>query len=201
MPLRCSKPRWIDPSPISEAYVQQVCAGDVELLREVEALIEEDRRSSTLDIPLSPETIAALSSIKKVGPYTLDSLLGVGGMGEVYRARDSRLGRDVAIKILPAGLAGDHDRLARFKREAQVLASLNHPNIASIYGFETDGGIEALVLELVEGPTLADRLAGGAIPLAEALAIALQIADALAAAHERGRRSSRPQAGKRESSR
>jgi serine/threonine protein kinase len=168
------------------AFVQQACAGDVELLREVEALIQENGRSTPLDVPLSPETIADLSSIGKVGPYTLDSLLGVGGMGEVYRARDSRLGRDVAIKILPAGFARDRDRLARFTREAQVLASLNHPNIASIYGFETEGGVEALVLELVEGPTLADRLARGALPLSEALAIAYQIADALTAAHNAG---------------
>jgi serine/threonine-protein kinase len=127
-----------------------------------------------------------LSSIRTVGPYTLDSLLGVGGMGEVYRARDSRLGRDVAIKILPAAFAGDRERLARFKREAQVLASLNHPNIAAIYGFEAEGGIEALVLELVEGPTLADRLAVGALPVTEALAIAEQIAEALTAAHAAG---------------
>ena len=107
-------------------------------------------------------------------------------MGEVYRARDTRLGRDVAIKILPAAFAGDRDRLARFKREAQVLASLNHPNIASIYGFESEGGVEALVLELVEGPTLADRIAAGAFSLAEALAVAHQIADAVAAAHDAG---------------
>ncbi len=172
------------PEPDQRNYVQQACAGDVELLREVEALIQEDRRASALDTPLSPATIADLSSVIKIGPYTLDSLLGVGGMGEVYRARDSRLGRDVAIKILPAAFAGDRDRLARFKREAQVLASLNHPNIASIYGFESEGGVEALVLELVEGPTLADRIAAGAFSPGEALAIAHQIADALAAAHD-----------------
>ena len=172
--------------PDQRAYVQQVCADDVELLRDVEALIQEDRRASTLDTPLSPDTIADLSKIRSVGPYTVDALLGVGGMGEVYRARDARLGRDVALKILPAAFAQERDRLARFKREAQVLASLNHPNIAAIYGFEADGGIEALVLELVEGPTLAERLAGGALPVTEALAIAHQIAEALAAAHAAG---------------
>ena len=107
-------------------------------------------------------------------------------MGEVYRARDSRLGREVAIKILPAAVASDPERLARFKREAHVLASLNHPNIAAIYGFETDGTRDALVLELVEGPTLADRIGRGRLPVPEALEIARQIADALAAAHDAG---------------
>ena len=121
-----------------------------------------------------------------IGPYQVDSLLGVGGMGEVYRARDTRLNRDVAIKILPPAFATDPDRLARFKREAQVLASLNHPNIAAIYGFEDSGGIHALVLELVEGPTLADRLARGPLDVDEAIAIGRQIADAIEAAHGLG---------------
>ena len=121
-----------------------------------------------------------------VGPYQVVAKLGEGGMGEVYRARDAKLNRDVALKILPDALAGDPDRLARFGREAQVLASLNHPNIAAIYGLEDSTSTRALVLELVEGPTLADRLSAGALPVAEALAIARQIADALAAAHEAG---------------
>jgi Tol biopolymer transport system component len=107
-------------------------------------------------------------------------------MGEVYRARDTKLNRDVALKVLPELLAGDPDRLARFRREAQVLASLNHPNIAHLYGFEDAGDAHALVMELVEGPTLAGRIAQGPIPLAEALPIAKQIADALDAAHEQG---------------
>src|SRR5215467_4794227 len=107
-------------------------------------------------------------------------------MGEVYRARDSRLNRDVAIKVLPADVGADHDRLARFEREAQVLASLNHPNIANIYGVDDSSGTPALVMELVEGPTLADRIAKGAIPLDEALPIAKQMAEALEAAHEQG---------------
>jgi serine/threonine protein kinase len=107
-------------------------------------------------------------------------------MGEVYRARDTKLGREVAVKILPELFAGDAERLARFSREAQVLASLNHPNIAAIYGIEDTDGVRALVLELVDGPTLADRLARGAIPLDEALPIARQIADALECAHEQG---------------
>jgi eukaryotic-like serine/threonine-protein kinase len=122
----------------------------------------------------------------KLGPYEIQSPLGAGGMGEVYRARDSKLNRDVALKILPELFALDPDRLARFKREAQVLASLNHPNIAAIYGFEESSGVQALVLELVEGPTLADRIAQGPIPLDEALPLARQIAEALEAAHEQG---------------
>jgi len=97
----------------------------------------------------------------RLGPYEIQSAIGSGGMGEVYRARDTKLNRDVALKVLPASFASDPDRLARFKREAQVLASLNHPNIAAIYGFEESNGVQALVLELVEGPTLAERLSQG----------------------------------------
>jgi len=122
----------------------------------------------------------------RLGTFQVVELLGAGGMGEVYRARDTELGRDVAIKILPELFAADADRVARFQREAQVLASLNHPNIAHIYGLERIGDRRALVLELVEGPTLADRISRGAIPLDEALPIARQIADALDAAHEHG---------------
>jgi eukaryotic-like serine/threonine-protein kinase len=122
----------------------------------------------------------------RFGPYEITGTLGVGGMGEVYRARDSRLDRDVAIKVLPTALAGDADRLLRFEREARVLASLNHPQIAHIYGFEAIDAAPALVMELVEGPTLADRIARGALPVPEALVIAKQIAAALEAAHEQG---------------
>jgi serine/threonine protein kinase len=122
----------------------------------------------------------------QLGRYEIRSKVGEGGMGEVYRAHDAKLNRDVAIKILPEAFAQDSDRLARFKREAQVLASLNHPNIASIYGLEESNGFMALAMELVEGPTLADRLATGPIPMDETLAIARQIAAALEAAHDRG---------------
>jgi len=128
----------------------------------------------------------ALPPGSRIGGYEIVSLLGAGGMGEVYRARDTKLNRDVALKILPEAFTADGDRIARFRREAQVLASLNHPNIAAIYGFEDSGTTHALVLELVEGPTLADRIAKGPIPLDEALPIAKQIADALEAAHEQG---------------
>ncbi len=127
-----------------------------------------------------------LSAGTRLGPYEVTAPLGAGGMGEVYRARDSRLSRDVAIKTLPDAFASDSDRLARFQREAQLLASLNHPNIAAIYGVEESNGVRALVMELVEGSTLAERIAAGPIPLPEALSIAHQIADALEAAHEKG---------------
>ncbi|HEY6510144.1 MAG TPA: serine/threonine-protein kinase, partial [Vicinamibacterales bacterium] len=123
----------------------------------------------------------------RLGIYEVHSLLGVGGMGEVYRARDTRLGRDVAIKILPRVFTSDPSRLGRFEREARVLASLNHPNIAGIHGVEESDDVRGLVLELVEGETLADRIARRpALPLAESMAIARQIADALDATHEKG---------------
>ena len=127
-----------------------------------------------------------LSKGTRLGPYQVERLLGTGGMGEVYRARDTTLNRDVAIKVLLPAVTADPERLSRFSREAQVLASLNHPHIAQIYGLEDAGGVPALVLELVDGPTLADRIAHGAIPIGEALPIAAQVADALEAAHEQG---------------
>ena len=122
----------------------------------------------------------------RFGAYEIIAPLGAGGMGEVYRARDRTLNREVAIKVLLPALANDPDRLARFSREARVLASLNHPNIAHVYGLEEAAGVGAIVMELVEGPTLADRTAGGPLPVSEALAIAAQIAAALEAAHEQG---------------
>ena len=129
-------------------------------------------------MPLAPGT--------RLGHYDVTALLGEGGMGQVWQATDTQLNRQVALKILPDAFAADPDRLARFKREAQILASLNHPNIAAIYGIEEAEGTRALVLELVEGPTLADRISKGPIPLDEALPIARQIAEALEAAHEAG---------------
>jgi serine/threonine-protein kinase len=122
----------------------------------------------------------------RLGPYEITAKLGEGGMGEVYRATDSKLKREVAIKVLPAAFTADPERLARFEREAQLLAQLHHPNIASIFGLEESGGVRALVMELVDGPTLAERLGSGALPLDEVLAIARQIAEALEAAHEKG---------------
>jgi Tol biopolymer transport system component/aminoglycoside phosphotransferase (APT) family kinase protein len=128
----------------------------------------------------------SLAAGGRLGPYEIVAKLGEGGMGEVWRARDTRLDRDVAIKVLPPAFVEDAERLARFEREAKVLAQLHHPNIASIFGLEESDGRRALVLELVEGPTLADRLEAGALPLDEALAIARQIAEALEEAHEKG---------------
>ena len=115
-----------------------------------------------------------LSPGTRLGPYEIASPLGAGGMGEVFRARDTKLNRDVAIKVLPAAFAQDGERVARFRREAQVLASLNHPNVAAIYGLEESDGVLALALELVEGEDLAERLTRGAIPVDEAVAIAKQ---------------------------
>jgi eukaryotic-like serine/threonine-protein kinase len=127
-----------------------------------------------------------LSAGTRLGSYEILSALGAGGMGEVYRARDTKLNRSVAIKVLPDLFANDPERLARFHREAQVLAALNHPGIAQIHGFEDLDGVHALVMELVVGEDLSQRIAGRSIPLDEALPIARQIADALEAAHEQG---------------
>src|SRR3954469_13510133 len=121
-----------------------------------------------------------------VSHYKITGKLGAGGMGEVYRASDSKLNREVALKVLPQEFARDSERMARFKREAQLLASLNHSNIATIFGLEETNGSFALIMELVEGETLAERIAQGPIPLDEALPIAKQIADALESAHEKG---------------
>ncbi len=123
---------------------------------------------------------------RRLGVYDVQALLGAGGMGEVYRARDTRLGRDVALKILPREFTADRDRLARFEREARLLAAVSHPHIATLYGIAEAGDVNALVLELVEGPTLAERLAHGPLPIQESVAIARQVAEALEAAHERG---------------
>ena len=128
----------------------------------------------------------ALASGHKLAHYRVTAALGAGGMGEVYRATDTKLGRDVALKVLPAEVAQDPERLARFRREAQVLASLNHPGIAAIHGLEEAEGQLFLALELVEGEDLAERLKRGPLPLEEALAVAKQIAEALEGAHEKG---------------
>ena len=127
-----------------------------------------------------------LESGARIGPYEVVCALGQGGMGEVYRGRDSRLGRDVAIKTLPVLFARDPERNARFAREAQLLAALNHPHIGGIYGVEEDGTSTFLILEFIDGVSLADRLAHGPLARDEAVTIARQIADALEAAHEKG---------------
>src|ERR1700676_3034429 len=123
----------------------------------------------------------------RLGPYEILSAIGAGGMGGVYKARDTKLGRDVAIKVLPEAFAHDPERLSRFQREAKMLAALNHPNIATIYGLEQNGDTSYLVMELVPGENLAERVRrDGAVPVEESLAIAKQIAEALEAAHEKG---------------
>ena len=127
-----------------------------------------------------------LSSGARLGSYQITHVLGTGGMGEVYRARDSKLGRSVALKVILDGFGADADRVARFEREAKVLASINHPNIAALYGMEEWNGQQFLIMELVEGETLAERLQRGALPVEEALRVAVQTAEALEAAHERG---------------
>jgi serine/threonine-protein kinase len=171
------------PAEARAVFVREACGDDVSLRMEVESLLAQDASAASfLETPAAGRSLMG----RRLGPYQVTGLLGAGGMGEVYRASDTTLNRDVALKILPEALAPDPDRLARLKREARVLASLNHPNIAAIYGFEDSGSTHALVLELVEGPTLADRIAKRAIPLDEALPIAKQIAEALEAAHEQG---------------
>jgi len=175
-----------------DAFLSGACADDSALRREVESLLAQppggmiDAPVGVLVAELMTPATPRLAPGSSVGPYRIEKLLDVGGMGEVYRARDTTLGRDVAIKILPRHFTADPDRLARFTREARVLAALNHPNIGAIYGLEAANDIRALVLELVEGETLAVRIQRGPAPLTDALTIARQIADALDAAHEKG---------------
>jgi TolB-like protein len=171
------------------AFLAQACEGDRALQREVESLLAQEEASLLRDgvQALARQMAGPSREGTRLGRYVLGSLLGEGGMGEVYRARDARLDREVAIKLLPADLARDPDRLQRFEREAKVLASLNHPNIAAIFGIEEGDGLTGLVLELVPGPTLQQHLAArGRLSLDEAVAIARQIAAALEAAHRHG---------------
>ena len=170
-------------------------AGDEEIAREVESLLDCEDDSQSFLSGLAVDAIAADSVSDdipeplighRLGPYAIGSLIGFGGMGDVYRARDTKLDRDVAIKILPEMFAADSGRRARFEREARVLASLNHPNIAAIYGFEDSSQLHALVLELVDGHTLHERLQSGPMRAGEAIAVAGQIASALEAAHATG---------------
>jgi serine/threonine protein kinase/Tol biopolymer transport system component len=179
------------------AFLREACGSDSDLRRNLEELLAEGPKAESFLEKAAlreiahefAETAGSASSCwtgRRVGNYQFSSLLGVGGMGEVYRAHDTKLKRDVAIKILPDDASLDSDRVSRFQREAEVLASVNHPNIAAIYDLEEAGGSFFLVLELVEGETLAERLKGGPIPLDEGLQIAAQILDALTAAHERG---------------
>jgi serine/threonine protein kinase len=177
-----------------DAFLADACEGDEALRREVESLLQWQNEAEALmcesAIEIAARSLAKMDDRmqegKQIGCYTILSLLGVGGMGEVYRARHSKLERDVAIKVLPAYLSQDPERVRRSEREAKTLASLNHPNIAAIYDLVEFEGIEYLVLEHVEGQTLAQRLKRGRLPTAESLNIARQIAEALESAHETG---------------
>ena len=171
-----------------------MCAGDAALRQEVEWLLAQGQTTERSLAAPALEVVAqhmaenpgrSLTG-RQIGSYQVVSLLGAGGMGEVYRARDTKLGRDVAIKVLPEAFTSDPEHVARFERESRLLAALNHPHIGAIYGFEEAEGFRALILELVEGPTLADRLAAGPLSVNETLTIAGQIAEALESAHEKG---------------
>ena len=176
------------------AFLEQACEGDEALLQEVRSLLEhEEQAESFMEQPALEEAAEQLAQDRaaswagrRIGGYEVVSLLGAGGMGEVYRATDTELGRDVALKLLPEEFAEDRERLERFRREARFLAALSHPGIAAIHGLEESDGLRFLVLELVPGETLAERIARGPIQIAEALPIFRQIAEALEAAHEKG---------------
>jgi serine/threonine protein kinase len=169
------------PVEMRAAFLDGACGQDVELRQEVESLLEHDRLAEGFLESYPRTTTATLPEGTQIGAYQILSLLGAGGMGEVYRARDMKLGRDVALKTLPKEFALNQERLARFQREARTLASLNHPNIAAIYGIEGSGGTTCLVLELVEGETLR-----GPLPMERTLEVARQVAEALEAAHAKG---------------
>jgi serine/threonine protein kinase len=168
------------------AFLSDACGGDAALRAEVEALVAaHDEAGLFGEVPLFVPALS-LEPGSSFGPYRIEELLGAGGMGEVYRARDDALERDVAIKVLPRHFESAPEPIARLGREARLLAALSHPHIAAIYGMVEAGACRGLVLEFVEGPTLADRLAAGSLPLDDALRIAHQIAEALEAAHEKG---------------
>jgi serine/threonine protein kinase/WD40 repeat protein len=175
------------------AFLRDACGDDHALRTEVESLLDAHQRAGSFAerspverIGASAAYMQALNPGARFGIYEIAESLGTGGMGEVYRARDTQLGRDVAIKVLPAAFLPDRERLARLEREARLLAALNHPHIGAIYGIENVDGVRALVLELIEGETLADRIARGPMSITDALPIARQIAEALEAAHEKG---------------
>jgi serine/threonine protein kinase len=182
------------PADARSAFLTTACEGDEALRREVESLLGAHRAADQfLESPaigLGPDHAvaapAALQSGDRIGNFEVIGSLGAGGMGEVYRARDERLRREVAIKLLPRALADDPQRLARFERESRMLAALNHPHIATIHCVEHAEGLHALVMELVEGPTLADRLARGALGWRETLGFARDLASALEASHDKG---------------
>jgi serine/threonine-protein kinase len=173
------------PAAERERFLSEVCGDDPSLRQDVDAMLAADAAAGSFGAtPLF--SAPSLEPGALCGVYRIERLLGSGGMGDVYRARDTKLGRDVAIKVLPPAFTSNPERLARFEREARMLAALNHPHIGGIHGLQDSDDVRALVLELVEGETLAERIQRGPIRLSEALSIARQIADALEAAHERG---------------
>ena len=189
------------PASDRQAYLSAACVGNEALRQEVESLLASDERAkSFLESPAvvrddgTPHPAQLMIEGRRLGVYQVQALLGAGGMGEVYRARDTKLQRDVAVKFLPHAFTSDPERLSRFEGEARMLAALNHPNIGAIYGFEEADGLRFLVLELVDGQTLADKLADVSrqrarrpgLPIRDALSIARQIAVALDVAHEKG---------------
>src|SRR6185436_14078620 len=177
------------PRPASEraAFIAEACGDDESLRKEATSLIEDGgATASFLETPVGDVASAASLIGRQLGAYRIDAAIGAGGMGEVYRAKDTRLGRDVALKILPLAWAEDAQRRSRFEREARAIAALNHPNICTIHDVGHDQGIDFLVMELVDGESLATRLAKGPLPLDEALARAIEIANALDAAHRQG---------------
>ncbi len=168
-------------------FLDDACSGDSEMRREVEALLEQgDSTASFLASPLEEHENTYAAAGTKLGQYRIEALLGKGGMGVVYRATDTDLGREVAIKVLPGSLARNPEQLARFRREARMLAMLNHPNIAILYGLQQSGDVHYLLMELVPGETLADRIVRGPVPVETVLTICSQVADALEAAHGKG---------------
>src|SRR5262245_41780968 len=188
--MRASDPRWsrvnelfhaaVAISPADrDAFLSSRCGADGALRAEVESLLAMHRAGDD-------RVVAPLRPGSRLGDYEVTGFIASGAMGDVYRARDTRLGRDAALKVLPPTVVSDPDRRARFEREARTLASLTHAHIATIYGVEEANGISALALELVDGETLADRIARGKVPVDEAIRIARQIAEALETAHEHG---------------
>jgi Tol biopolymer transport system component len=178
------------PAAAREAYLREACGGDEALRRDVELLFKGQSAAgeflSKSPGLAEPDRPPALAPGRTLGTYEIVAAIGAGGMGEVYCARDAHLGREVAIKVLPNAFGKDADRVSRFAREARLLASLNHPNIAAIHGFEESNGTRFLIMELVPGETLSERLSGGALPVKEALSLAQQIAEALEEAHAKG---------------
>src|SRR5262245_16522558 len=171
-----------------DGFLAEACGSDHELRREVESLLAEQSGSLVIDRSLTNTAAALISNDltgRVLGPYRLEAAIGAGGMGQVYRATDTRLQRTVAVKVLPHELASDAQFRSRFEREAKAIAALSHPHICTLHDVGRDGGIDYLVMEYVEGESLASRLERGALPFNQAITFAIEIADALTTAHRR----------------